>query len=123
MPWMVYQILHFVGITMVLLSFGAILLHQMNHRAQPFAHKRLVMATHGVGMLLVLVAGFGLLAKKLGLVGQGWPLWIWLKLSVWLAFGIGVAYVLRTPYLAKFNWFLVVVLIGAASFVAIYKPV
>jgi hypothetical protein len=123
MPWMVYQIMHFVGITMVLISFGGILLHQMNNKGQPFAHKRLIMVTHGVGMLLILVAGFGLLAKKLGLVGQGWPMWIWIKLGIWLVFGIGVAYVLRSPYLAKLNWFLLIALVGFAAYIANFKPV
>ena len=107
---------------MVVMSFGAILLHQMANKGQAIPNKRLIMFTHGVGMLLILVAGFGLLAKKLGLVGQGWPLWIWLKLSIWLILGIGVAYVLRSPYLAKLNWFLLVAVVGLASYVVLYKP-
>jgi hypothetical protein len=42
------------------------------------------MITHGLGLLLVLVAGFGMLAK-LGI--HGVPTWAALKLIIWVALG------------------------------------
>lgn len=49
------------------------------------AARKLVLATHGAAMFLILLAGFGMLAR-LGISGS-WPLWVWIKIVIWLALG------------------------------------
>lgn len=87
MPVQLYSILHLVGAMCLFLGLGAALLPDTEGTA-PFRRKALVF--HGLGLFLLLVAGFGLLAK----LKLGFPGWIVVKLVLWLLFG-------ALPVLAK----------------------
>ena len=77
------------------------------------------MIFHGVGMLIVLVGGFGLLAKlKPG--GSMFPHWAYIKLGIWLVLGGSVAVIARKQEWAKGLWFLIWLLAGAAAYVGVY---
>lgn len=83
--------------------------------------RRLLIIGHGVSLLVVLVAGFGLLAK-LGIM-SGWPLWVFLKLGLWLLLGVSVTLVRRTPEMGRVWLFLWPVVGAAAAWVVLAKPV
>jgi hypothetical protein len=76
------------------------------------------MITHGVGLLLLVVAGFGMLAK-LGIYSP--PGWVIGKIVIWLALGafVGIAY--KKAQLAKKFWVAVPVLVLLSAVLAIYK--
>ena len=78
----------------------------------------MALATHGVALFVILVSGFGMLAK----LGYGFPLWVWLKLVVWLLIGAAIALVRRLPEQATIFWFAIPLLGTVAAFLAIYKP-
>lgn len=76
---------------------------------------------HGIGMMLMLIAGFGAMAR-LGYMSGAWPWWIYVKLVIWLALGGSLTFVKRKP-----NWgvklivgWLIVAGIGA--YLGIFKP-
>jgi hypothetical protein len=71
-----YHIAHLVGFMFVLLGFGALLGEQS---------RRTAMRLHGIGLVIMLVAGFGLIAK-LGLSYSA-P-WVIAKMVIWLALGV-----------------------------------
>ena len=105
-----YKWLHLAGIALVLMSLAA-----MAWRAES---RKLPSITHGIGLLVAFVAGFGLLAKG----GYGWPAWVWIKLVVWLVLG-GVSVLFkRKPELGTPLWWGVFVLFVLAGYLGIYKP-
>lgn len=116
MPFEAYIVIHLIGVIMVFMAFGALVFHQLSHPKEILPHRRLIMMTHGFGLLIVLVGGFGLL-HKLGLEGS-WPLWVWLKITIWIILGGGVAFVLRKPRFAMLNWYLLMVLFACAALLA-----
>lgn len=83
--------------------------------------RRLLMIGHGVALLVVFVAGFGLMAKR-GIMGGGWPLWIWIKLALWLLLGGSVTLVRRSPEMGRVWLFLWPVVGAAAVWVVMAKP-
>jgi hypothetical protein len=73
-----YRILHVTGLMLVFLGLGGILLRPAD------GNPRVAMLLHGIGMLLLLVAGFGMLAKRdLGFEG-----WVIAKLGIWVFLGV-----------------------------------
>jgi len=115
-----YKVTHFVGIFLILLSLGGITLHVMNDGTRQYAMRKWAAISHGVGLLLAFVAGFGLMAR-LGLI-HGFPLWIWGKLAVWLLLGAAPALIYRQRKIAKGLWFAILFIAGVAAYLAIYKP-
>lgn len=117
----VYKVIHLVGIFMVLLSLGGALLWFGSGGARSHSWRKHIALTHGVGLLLALVGGFGLLAR-LGIVHGGLPGWIWAKLGIWLVLGATLAAAPRVPKIARPLWWIVLILGGAAAWLAGSKP-
>ncbi len=82
--------------------------------------RKLLMMGHGVAMVVVFVAGFGLMAR-LGIMG-GWPTWIFIKLALWLLLGASVVLVRRTPEMGRVWLFLLPCVGAAAAWVAFTHP-
>ena len=115
--------IHLFGIFLVLMALGGAALNAMNlgSRASDSGRKW-VAITHGIGLLIALVGGFGLLAR-LGIShGADWPLWVWIKLGIWLVFGAMTALIGRNPRHAGLFWALIPVLAVSAAYLAINKP-
>ena len=82
--------------------------------------RKLLTIMHGVALIVVLVAGFGLMAR-LGIM-SGWPTWIYVKLALWLVLGGALTLVRKTPELGRV-WLLLLPLVGgAAAWVAFTHP-
>ena len=119
-PYELYKILHVIGILAVWTALGALALHGAaggTKETNPFRKGTAI--THGVGMLLILVGGFGMLARLGASAGHGW---VGAKLLIWLLVGGMVALPLRKPALAGPIFFALPVLGGLAAAIALYKP-
>src|SRR5690606_13885197 len=114
MPTEVYKLLHLLGIMLLFASLCGMAILGLrcgeDREVKPL-RKQLVIA-HGVSLLVVFVAGFGLMAR-LGIMSD-WPTWIFLKLGLWLVLGAAVAVVRRTPELGRL-WLWLLPLVGAAA--------
>lgn len=121
MPYAAYKVLHVFSVVLTFTVLGGLALHSVNggNRASNQARK-LTGVLHGVGLLMILVGGFGLLAR-LGVSG-GFPLWVWLKLAIWLLVGASAALIRRSPSWSRILLWLLPVLAGVASWLAVYKP-
>jgi hypothetical protein len=109
-----YKVVHIFGVLLVFVALGAAL--------GEGSRRRLASMTHGIGLLIVLIAGFGALAR-LGIHSPGnWPLWIWLKLLIWLVLGAAMTFARRSPAAARALWWLLPLLGGAAAYLALFKP-
>ncbi len=105
------------------MALGGAALHAMSgstRTADP--GRKWVAITHGIGLLIVLVAGFGLLAR-LGIShGGDWPIWVWMKLGIWLVLGAMTALIGRNPRHARFFWVGIPILAALAAYLGINKP-
>lgn len=117
----VYKLIHHIGIFMLMLSLGGLYLHSLNGGGREHRGRKVVAITHGIGMVLVLVAGFGLMAR-LGIAHAGWPGWIYVKMLIWLVLGAAIALAIRLPRLAPVLWWATLALGGVNAYLAIHKP-
>lgn len=119
----VYKLIHFAGIFMLFVSLGGLTLHAINGGDKASnTGRKLVAISHGVSLLLVLLGGFGALAKIPNAMANGVPIWIWIKLVLWLVLGGLLVVPYKLPKLARPLWLLLPVVGLAAAAVAIYKP-
>ncbi len=110
-----YKIFHYVGISMVLASLGALIVYE-----NKVLTKRSIAITHGVGLVLLLISGFGALAK---LQIHSIPGWVAAKLGLWLLLGAYMALVprLRNRFSAAL-WFGLPITMALGAYLAQYKP-
>lgn len=114
-----YKLMHLVGMALVLMSLGARAFFAMQGGDKLSDKARgLGAGTHGIGLLLLLVGGFGMLAK-LGI--SGIPGWIHPKLLIWLLLGLAIAVPYRKPELARPMWFVVPILTLIAAYLGLNK--
>lgn len=120
MSYLTYKVLHLIGVLLLFVSLGGLLGLRMVPAPQASeAASRLLRMLHGVALLVILVAGFGLMAR-LGLLAT-WPAWIWIKLVLWLVFGAMVVAIRRAEGLARALLLLLPLLGGLAAWAAVYK--
>ena len=120
LDYQVYKLIHLIGVFMVYLAFGGLLLNALVGGDKQSPGRKASAITHGVGLFLVLLGGFGLLAR-LG-IHWPWPGWIIVKVLIWLAFGGLIAVIARKPGMSKAIWWLTLVLGIIAAYMAVYKP-
>jgi uncharacterized membrane protein len=115
----VYLFLHLLGVLLLFGSLGALTFHVMNggDRATNPSRK-LIMMTHGISLVIILIAGVGLLHRGFGTFADGW---VHAKLGIWLVLGASPAIIYRVPKAAKMLWFVLPLLGGFAFYFARFK--
>ncbi|MBC7372058.1 MAG: hypothetical protein H7326_10860 [Bdellovibrionaceae bacterium] len=120
MPYEFYKVLHIIGL--LLLFFGLSSAMTLKLAGVPFQGpaKKLAMICHGIGLTVMLIAGFGLTAK-MGMMGN-LPGWVYAKLGIWVILGGSIALAKRK---GDIGWPLMILFVGlgaTAAYLAIYKP-
>lgn len=113
MSYEFYKILHLIGLVTLFISLGALAYIPLEKR-KPF------MAIHGIASVVMLVAGFGLLAR-LGMA-RDMGMWVYLKIVIWLALGATPVILKRKPQLAMPVTLASIALGAVAAYLAILKP-
>lgn len=113
-----YRLVHLLGIFLLFSALGGATVLAMYGAPTGSRVRKLTYILHGVALLLVLFGGFGLVAK----LAVGWPLWVWLKIVIWLLFGAAVVVIRRAGQRAALLLLLLPILGGIAAYLAIYKP-
>ena len=119
-----YEILHIVGMALMFVAIGGVAVHAANGGTKgESSTRKLVSIGHGIGALLVLVGGFGMLARLGMQHGAGFPAWLWVKIAIWLVLSAVVLIPYRKPALARPFFVLLPLLAGVAVYMAVYKPI
>jgi hypothetical protein len=108
-----YKLVHLIAIFALFLALGSAAVSEK-------AKSRWVAPVHGIALLLILVAGFGMLAR-LGIQGS-LPGWIVGKLVIWFLLGASLAIARRKLLPIGAYLFIVVSLGGIAGALALWKP-
>lgn len=116
-----YKIVHITGILLLFCALGALsALSAHGVLAEGGRARKFASAAHGTALLIVLVGGMGLLAR-LGMNGP-WPMWVWLKIALWVIMGALIVVIRRVGTGAGILLFLFPLLGAVAAFLAVYKP-
>jgi len=118
MSYATYKIMHLSGLMLLFLSLGAQILNHGLGGKKKHAWKKLVGMTHGLGMLLLLVGGFGLLAR---LQIHNFPAWVIVKLVIWLGLGALFGLVFKIKK-ASAVWWGALALGMTAAYLGVTKP-
>ncbi|MGH7500717.1 MAG: hypothetical protein ACREL7_03065 [Longimicrobiales bacterium] len=122
MPYIVYKLIHYLGIFMMLTTLAATCMHVLRGGTRADnPHRRVTGAVHGVAAFLILLGGFGMLAR-LGIVQGGLPAWTLLKLGIWGILGLALMLAYRGAGYARLVLVAVPLLAVLAAAIALYKP-
>lgn len=113
MDYLTYKFIHIASIIFVFLAIGG-----LSALAQNTGSKKLFSIVHGVFLIIVFIAGFGLIAKLK--LDYPWPAWVWLKLAGWLLVGMAPKFA-KTWSPAKTLVFYGLIAV-AMSYLALFKP-
>ena len=117
----VYKILHFSGLFLMILSLGAIASHRLQGGTKEnFKNRKFFGMLHGIGLLVSLVAGFGLMAK----MGYSFTkdMWVYWKLFAWLIVGMYPVVFYKQKQSSKLPYFGLLALLLITVYVVEFKP-
>jgi hypothetical protein len=122
MTYVAYKLIHFLGIFIMIMALVAAAMHvSRGGTRKDNPHRRSLAVAHGVAALLVLTAGFGMLAR-MGAMHGALPGWVYAKAAIWFVLSAAMV----VPYLgkgyARALMLTVPVLAVAAAAIALYKP-
>ncbi len=117
-----YNVVHIIGLVLLMAGLGGITLSAELSPNRSSWPRRYALVFHGLGLFLILLGGFGMLAR-LGIVqGTSWPGWVWVKVLVWGLLGFTAFVPYWRPQTARAVLVLLPLLGGLAAYMAIYKP-
>jgi hypothetical protein len=115
-----YRLLHLAGVLFLFAAIGAmcaIAMYAGKDDPSPKG-KKVAGMLHGISLLVVLVAGVGMLHKN----NLSWDVWVWGKLVIWIALGGIIVAIRKVPSMARI-WLLAIPLLGAiAAALAVFRP-
>jgi hypothetical protein len=121
MPFELYKLLHFCGILLIFSGLAALWGVYSTGSTPVPARRRALAIVHGIGMLFVLIGGFGM-AAKLGLTAN-LPVGIYLQMSIWFLLGLSMVMAKRKSHWGLALLFFWVALGVSAGYLALMKPV
>ncbi|MCE9518190.1 MAG: hypothetical protein K8R87_01270 [Verrucomicrobia bacterium] len=110
-----YQIIHLIAVMILFAGTGAALAGTDHGGTRKFGA-----ILRGVSLLLLLVTGFGLLAK-LGIM-KSLPVWAWIKLAIWVIAAVLPVFVKRKMLPGTAAVLIALALGGVAAWLGIMKP-
>ena len=116
MSYEFYKWLHVSAFALLLLSLGGLTVGGFL-KAPDRLRKRALMF-NGVALVLLFVAGFGLIAKG----GFSWGFWLYTKISLWLVFGLLPFFIKRFTSKAPYWMFLILILSFVMVGLGVWKP-
>lgn len=120
MPYLFYRAIHFVGIFGLVVVLSAALGRGALRADDPW--RRRLVRLHGLALFVVLLGGFGMLARLGVDHGMIFPGWVWIKLGIWVTLGALLVAARRSATWSARSLVLVPLLAALAGLVAYAKP-
>ena len=124
MSYSFYLILHVIGLALTVQAVGMAIVsssRSVDSNTDDISSARKTIAIlHGIGLFLLLLGGFGMLARLE--IMFPWPIWLWVKLVVWITFGASTVMIRKRPETSGLWMILSIVLVAIAAVMAIVKP-
>lgn len=120
MAYETYKLLHYAGLMLLFFGLSGALTLKMAGVAFTGPAKKLAFMSHGIGLFLMLLGGFGMLAR-LG-IAANIPGWVYAKMVIWLVLGGSIALAKRK---GQIGWPLMILFVGlgvTAAWLALTKP-
>ncbi|MCD8481486.1 MAG: hypothetical protein LR015_01695 [Verrucomicrobia bacterium] len=114
----IYTVMHITGAFMIFLAYGGLIVRSML-RSEDILVRKMGAITSGVGLLLVLVSGFGMLSR---LHGNTFHPWVIAKLIIWLVLGGLIVLINRKPEMGRALWWVTLLLGFLAIYLGVIKP-
>jgi len=118
MDYETYKLIHFAGIFTLFFAFGSLFKGDKTTKGAVIGH--------GIGLLLILLGGFGMQAKMKdvyqAVYGSGFPTWLIIKIVIWLALGGGIVLAKRKIIKGLAAWIIIIALGMASAYLALKKP-
>ena len=112
-----YKVFHVLGVLFLFMGLGGLLRGGSSGEG-----RKMSVMLHGIGLVVILIAGFGALAR-LGISNPAlWPTWLWIKAVLWLLLGAAPVIIKRAPKLAGILWVVLPILGALGAYYALYKP-
>ncbi|MBK8974334.1 MAG: hypothetical protein IPM29_00250 [Planctomycetes bacterium] len=112
MSYEVYRLVHFVALALLFLSIGGQVFAPSGDKLP-----RAATITHGIALVLVLLGGFGMLARRSG--SQAYEIsqpWVLAKLGVWLTLALAPVLIKRAGLRGVLGALVFAALIGVAAY-------
>jgi hypothetical protein len=120
----VYKLIHILGICGVVMGLGAAFAASrvsvsLSGDQKPAITRKIIAITHGLGLFLVLLGGFGMLAR----LQMHWPLpwWVIVKIIVWVGLGAWLTVTYKSASKGVAAWLGGLSLVALAIFVVLAK--
>lgn len=124
MSYLFYKAVHLIGIIMIVMSMGGLVVVHALGGEKAASYRKLALMTNGIGLLVSLVAGFGLITKlgyDLPWPGEG-QLWVLPKIAIWILFAWLTVLARKSPTSGRFLWWSSLIAATLAAYFAVYKP-
>ncbi|MFK7912188.1 MAG: hypothetical protein AB8F34_16545 [Akkermansiaceae bacterium] len=122
----IYRLIHFTGIFVLMFAFGSLFTGDKTTKGAAIGH--------GVGLILILLGGFGMHSSPLGgsefklkdtyniMYGTKWPIWLILKVVIWVLLGGALVLAKRRVIKGAVAWILIIGLALGSYLLAFKKP-
>lgn len=120
MSYEFYKLIHLIGLFLVISGLVGLLTIKMSSGKLEGQARKLVFISHGVGLVFILVSGFGLLARLQ--MTQPMPNWVYIKIVIWLIFGGAMTLIKRKLNANSTTLAGLLILFIIAGYIAINKP-
>lgn len=120
MSYQFYLLLHLLGIGALFFALGGLFLHAINGGTKETnVMRKPTSIMHGVALFLILLSGFGMLAR---IGGSTSDMWVLLKVLIWVVMGAAIMIPLRAQQMARPLWYAVPLVLMLAGWIAHVKP-
>lgn len=128
MTYSAYKVIHLFGVIFLFTAIGGSVFLRFGGVQQALEDaganvRRVTGIVHGLALVLILISGFGALARLNAMQGGGGvPHWVWGKMAIWLVLGAALPMARKMPRAAGVLWWLLPLLGGLAAWLAVVKP-